>query len=324
MSSVKAAVVSGPGRTPAYGEFDAPEPREGFELVRVGASALTNVTRARASGTHYSGKAGFPFVAGVDGVGTTLDGRRVAFLLPDLPYGAMAEITRVDRSFTVPVPDGLDDVLAAALVNPGMAPIAALRERADFAPGQTVLVHGATGTTGSLAVQIAKRLGARRVIATGRNREALDRLRTVGADEVISLTEDPDTLHAGLAGEFRDGDGVDIVLDYLAGAPSERLLAILASLHRRPTTLRYILSGGAAGTPHVTIQSAWLASSRIDVRASGIGSVTFPALVRAAGEALQIAADAGLEVPHTSIPLRQVEAAWNDNHGRDRVVFTIS
>jgi NADPH:quinone reductase-like Zn-dependent oxidoreductase len=131
---------------------------------------------------------------GVDGVGRLDDGRRVYFVLPKPPLGSMSERTVVRSEQCVALPDGLDDVTAAAIANPGMSAWAALKERAELAAGETVLVNGATGTAGRLAVQIAKYMGARKVIATGRNIEALKSLAHLGADVTIPLGEDPDAL----------------------------------------------------------------------------------------------------------------------------------
>ena len=101
---MKAAVVHGPHQTPIYGEFDEPTPRDGSTIVHVAASALSNATRARASGSHYSLAGVFPLVPGVDGVGRTESGTRVGFLLPTAPFGGMAEKTLVPEALCLPVP----------------------------------------------------------------------------------------------------------------------------------------------------------------------------------------------------------------------------
>ena len=108
-------------------------------------------------------------MAGAEGVGRAADGRRVYFVLPETPFGALAEKSLVRSEHCVTVPDLLEDVTAAAIANPGMSAWAALVERARLRPGETVLINGATGTAGRLAVQLAKRLGAGRVIGTARN-----------------------------------------------------------------------------------------------------------------------------------------------------------
>jgi len=123
---VKAAVVHEAGKAPEFAEFETPVAQAGETLIAVKASALTQFTKSRASGAHYSADAVLPLIAGSDGVGVTSEGRRVYFLLPQAPFGAMAEVTRVRSAFCLPVPDGLDDITAAALANPGMSAWAAL------------------------------------------------------------------------------------------------------------------------------------------------------------------------------------------------------
>jgi NADPH:quinone reductase-like Zn-dependent oxidoreductase len=130
-------------------------------------------------------------VVGVDGVGTTHSGQRVYFCMPAAPFGGMAEKTLVPTANCVVLPEDLDDVRAAALANPGMSSVAALKTRADLRRGDTVLVNGATGAAGTLAVQLAKHLGAGKVIATGRDAAALQRVAGLGADVTISLLDDP-------------------------------------------------------------------------------------------------------------------------------------
>ncbi|MGI4830804.1 MAG: hypothetical protein ACRYFU_21820 [Janthinobacterium lividum] len=135
--------------------------------------------------SHYSSKGAFPAVAGADGVGRTRDRRRVYFVLPEAPFGALAEKCLVRSSQCVSVLDALDDSTAAAIANPGMSAWAALVERAHLQRGETVLMNGATGSAGRLAIQLAKYRGASRVVATGRNEAELQELASVGADVVI-------------------------------------------------------------------------------------------------------------------------------------------
>jgi len=318
---MKAAVVLGPNQTPIYGEFDEPTPQDGLTVVRVAASALSNATRARATGSHYSLAGGFPLVPGIDGVGRTERGERIGFLLPEAPFGGMAEKTLVRDALCMPVPDNLSDVLAAAIINPGQSPIGALRVRATLQPGEGVLVNGATGTTGQIAVQIAKHLGAGRVVATGRNSRALARLRALGADDTIDLTGDADAVRDALAAHFADG-GIDVVLDYLSGSPTEVVLGAIARGHKAAKTIRYVIAGGAAGAA-TSVPTSVLGATSLVLLGYGIGSVRMPDLVRSATEALQIAGSANLRLDLTALPLARVEEAWAADHDRSRVVFTI-
>lgn len=320
---MKAAVVLGPNQTPIYSDFASPAPRDGFESVTVSASALSNATRGRAAGAHYTSTDAFPFVPGIDGVGRTGSGQRVAFLLPEAPFGGLAEQTLVRTARCIPVPDDVTDTLAAAIINPGLSSMAALRERAALQRGETVLINGATGTAGLLAVQIAKHLGAGRVIATGRNAPALARALKLGADDTIDLSPGGQTVQDALADRFTTGDGVDVVLDYLSGAPAEAILSAIARSYKEAKPIRYVVSGGSAGRA-ITVPASTLASSPLVLMGNGIGSVRMPGLIRAAADAVQIIASAGLQIDFTEVPLPLVEEAWNRDYGRSRIVFTIS
>jgi len=185
---MKAGIITAAGNPPAYGDFREPVASEGKEIIFVRASALSQFSKSRSSGFHYSSEGVFPSVAGAEGVGQTPDGRRVYFALPEAPFGALAERSLVRSKQCVAVPDGLDDQTAAAIANPGMSAWAALVERAKLQPGETVMVNGATGSAGRLAVQLAKHLGAGKVIGTGRNEVELKELLSLGADVIIPLT----------------------------------------------------------------------------------------------------------------------------------------
>jgi len=147
---IHAAVLHGIGQTPRYEPFPAPVAGDGEAVVTVTAAALKPSDRWMANGVHYTPTA-FPQVVGLDGVGRLADGTRVAFFAPQPPYGGMAERALVRRGMWLPVPDGIDDVTAAAVTNPGMAAWKTLLWEGELAPGQTVLVLGATGTSGRIA-----------------------------------------------------------------------------------------------------------------------------------------------------------------------------
>jgi NADPH2:quinone reductase len=160
-------------------------------------------------------------VCGADGFGQLHDGARVFFGGPRRPYGAMAQRTVVRRAQCFAVPDEVDDRTAAAIPNPGVSAWLSLKHRAKLVPGETVLILGATGVTGKLAVQIAKILGAGRVIAAGRNPQALSTLPELGADATIQL----DRPAPELIETFRSqagGKGFDVIVDYLWGPPRKR------------------------------------------------------------------------------------------------------
>jgi len=118
---MKAAIITAAGQPPVYGDFQEPIASEGKIIVRVSASALSHLSKARSSGSHYSSDGVFPSVPGVDGVGRTTDGRRVYFVLPESPFGALADKSLVSLRQCIVLPDSLDDITAAAIANPGMS-----------------------------------------------------------------------------------------------------------------------------------------------------------------------------------------------------------
>jgi NADPH:quinone reductase-like Zn-dependent oxidoreductase len=315
---LKAAIVTGPGQTPGYGDFDDPAPEAGYELVTVTASALSHAAKAMAAGSHYGSAGTYPKVAGIDGTGHTTDGQRVYFSMPRVPFGAMAEKALVPAGNCVALPDDLDDVTAAAIANPGMSSVAALTARAGLRAGETVMVHGATGAAGTLAVQLARYLGAGKVIATGRDAAALERAAALGADVTISLRPDAGPVEAALAAQF-SGDGVDVVLDYLYGQRAEALLAVIGRTRAISRPVRYVVVGGVE-RQEITLPSAVLRAAPLAVMGSGIGSVPFTEFTSAANVVLRAAVPERLHIDTTTVPLAEVSQAWN-NTGKSRLVF---
>ncbi len=326
-SGMKAAVVASLGTTPIYTEFAAPAAKDGYEVVQVTASALSHLTKARAAGAHYSSDQKLPAVAGTDGVGRTQTGQRVYFVLPEAPFGAMAEQSLVKQDQCLPIPEELDDVTAAAIANPGMSVWAALMERARFTRGETVLVNGATGSSGNMAVQLAKYLGAAKVIATGRNRAELERLRGLGADVTLRFEfdlEGHDTTGSfddGLAREFRDG--VDVVIDYLWGDSALAIMQAAARHGREGREVRFVQVGSAGGIDTLPLPSAALRSSSLVLMGSGLKSVPLAKLLAGVGKVFEAVVPARLELETRVLPLSDVESTWQEAGGRPRVVYTI-
>jgi NADPH:quinone reductase-like Zn-dependent oxidoreductase len=317
---MKAAIVVEAGKTPVYDHFKEPVPAADEVRVTVSAAALSPVARSRASGMHYSSSGNVPFVVGIDGVGRLDDGRRVYFVLPKAPFGSMSEQTVVPFSQCVALPDELDDVTAAAVANPGMSSWAALRERAKLAAGEIVLVNGATGTAGRLAVQIAKYMGAKRVIATGRNMEALKELTALGADVTIPLGSTDDEFEDALQEQFHGG--IDVVLDYLWGGSAERLIIAGAKAGKETVPIRFVHIGSASAS-NITLPSAALRSSAIELMGSGIGSISVERLVRSVEDLMQAAVPAGFAIATKTFPLSDVETVWGAAANIPRPVFRI-
>ncbi|MGO8790536.1 MAG: quinone oxidoreductase family protein [Terriglobia bacterium] len=318
---MKAAIVVEAGKTPIYGDFKEPAPAEGEVTVTVSAAALSNLVKSRASGTHYSSSGQPPFVVGVDGVGRLDDGRRVYFVLPRAPFGSMAETTVIRPSQSVSLPDDLDDVTAAAIANPGMSAWAAFKERARLTAGETVLVNGATGTAGRLAVQIAKYMGARKVVATGRNAEALKALSRLGADVTIPLGDGGDAFEDALKEQF-GGDGIDVVLDYLWGQSAERIIIAGAKAGKDAVPIRFVQIGSMSASS-ITLPGAALRSSAITLMGSGLGSIPVDRLVKSIGELMQATVPGGFEIATQTFPLSEVEHVWAAANTMPRIVFQI-
>jgi NADPH:quinone reductase-like Zn-dependent oxidoreductase len=318
--TMKAAVVMGAGQTPRYADFSEPMPAAGESKIAVTAAAISQVVRSRASGQHYSSSGQFPFVAGIDGVGRLDDGRRVYFVMPRAPHGSMAERATAPSAHCLALPDELDDVAAAAIANPGMSSWAALQERARLEAGETVLVNGATGASGRLAVQIAKHLGAKKVIATGRNLEALKSVAALGADVTIPLVDDEAELEGRFTREF--AQGVDVVLDYLWGKSAERLIIAGAKAGAEAVPIRFVQIGSVSGAG-ITLASAALRSSAIVLMGSGIGSIPFDRLISAIDGLFRATVPAGFKIATNAVPLSDVEQAWTRDESAGRTVFIV-
>ncbi len=320
---MKAAIVREFGRPPEYGDFGDPRPDPGETLVSVTAAAVSPLVRARAFGAHYSSDAAPPFVPGIDGVGRTAAGQRVYFLATRPPFGSLAERSVAETRSCQPLPDDLDDTTAAAAANPGMSCWIPLTRHAPIRPGEAVLVNGATGVAGRMAIQVAKYLGARRVIATGRTESKFAALRDLGADTVLPLAQPAEALRDAVrqeAREFRIG----VVLDYLWGPSAEAILAGLGGPEapRGPERVRYIQIGNLAG-PTITLASSLLRSSGVEILGSGIGSSSRAELATGIGEFLGVYIRAGFRISVTVRPLSEIEPGWAEGPGDRRPVFTV-
>ncbi len=314
---MKAAVVFDLNEGPIWADFSEPQPAAGYTLIDVRAAAISHVVKGRASGRHYSFDGTLPFVVGIDGVGMTSDGQRVYFAFPSAPFGSMAQRAPVALQNCLPLPDALDDISAAAMANPGMSAWAALVKRAQFQAGETVLINGATGSAGQLAVQIARYLGAKKIIATGRNTQALAAL---AADECIDLTADEQTLNAQFAAA--SAGQIDVVVDYLWGRSAELLLPMLAKYTPGDKPVRYVQVGSLAGAD-IALNGAVLRAAPLQLMGSGIGSLSMPQLLAATGEMLQAAVPGHFTIATTPLPLRDVAAAWPRDNSQKRTVFTL-
>ena len=316
-----AAVLHTIGAVPRYDEF--PEPvaqKDGEVIVHVHAASLKAVDKQLAGGSHYASRGELPRVCGTDGVGHLEDGQRVFFGGPRPPYGAMAERTVVPRAFTFGVPENVNDETAAALPNPGISAWLSLTYRARLAQGENVLILGATGVTGKLAVKIAKLLGAGRVVAAGRNQQALQTLRELGADATIPLTLPGNELSEAFAREAGER-GFQVVIDYVWGQPVETFLAALTrgefAAIQAETRLVQV---GESAAPTITLPAAVLRSTALTI----MGTAGIPpreVLVEAFQRVMEYAATGELQIDTTRVPLAEVENAWQREQPGRRLVL---
>ena len=321
LCSVNAAVLHGLGRTPRFEQFPDPTPGNNEVIVEVRAAALKSVDKQQANGSHYASPREFPAICGLDGVGHLADGSRVFFGGPRRPYGAMAERTVAPRAFCFPIPEVVDDLTAAALPNPGVSAWLSLSTRAKLARGETVLILGATGVIGKLTVQIAKLLGAGRVIAAGRNQRVLDALHGLGADVTVQLDKPDQELSEIFAREL--GGGVQVIIDYLWGHPTEVLLAALTRREFAAITseTRLVQAGESAG-PTISLPAAVLRSTALTI----LGTAGIPSrdvLTNAFDEVMARAARGELRIDTEAVPLRDIGDAWQRDVQSGRRIVVI-
>jgi NADPH:quinone reductase-like Zn-dependent oxidoreductase len=317
---MQAALVTSFDRPPQYTVVDDPVATAPDEiLVDVRAAGLHPRVRSGASGSHYASSTALPLIPGVDGTGVLADGRRVYFAALDSAHGTMADRTVIRSRAYIPLPDTADEVTVAAAVNPAMSSWVPLRRRAPLQPGQRVLVLGATGSAGQMAVQIAKRLGAGWVAAAGRDPERLAALPAFGADAVISLTGSDAEVAAEMQKNVAD---IDMVIDYLWGAPAQRILPAMLAARSEPDQPLTWLHIGAMGGPESSVPSVALRSHNLTILGSGQGSVSTAEFVKEIAALIDEIAAGALTIDALPVPLSDVEATWNSPVSRTRrVVF---
>ncbi|MCG8276945.1 zinc-binding alcohol dehydrogenase family protein [Stenotrophomonas sp. NLF4-10] len=314
---MKAAVVTSFNQPPHYGDFPDPTPNGPEEmLVEVLAVGLHHLTRGRASGVHYSSTGGFPLVAGVDGVGRDADGKLRYFAQSPGQIGTMADKTVIELDHSIELPSDSDPVTVAGAMNPAMASWLALRCRVPFQRGQKVLILGATGSSGSMAVQIARHLGASQVIAAGRDEQRLAKLPALGATEIVTLKD------AQLGGGAVACE-VDVVLDFLWGESSVRVMeTVLRQRTDRSRPLTWIHVGSMAGEV-AAIPGAFLRSANLQIVGSGHGSVSGRDILMELPALVKEIARGTFRIDVKATPLRDVEQVWSEaSHTGERIVFT--
>lgn len=323
---MKAAVIDALGNTPVYSDYPNPVPAKEDQLIlNMKAASVKNLDKLRASGKHYASYTELPAVVGIDGVGALEDGTLV---YAQGISGMLAEQALIAKGQYVVLPEGLDVIQAAALPNAVIGAAMALRFRAKMQKGAVVLINGATGVTGQLAVQLAKYDGASRIIATGRNEAALEQLKKRGADEVISLL-DPDEQIISKLKTLHQETPINCVIDYLWGKPVELIISALKGGGIKTFTpqVKIVTVGSMAGET-IGLDSGTLRSSAIELLGSGLGSLSKADLqaffTEVLPEIFQLAASGILYLDTRVMPLSDIEKAWNmELNGGARLVISV-
>ena len=317
-----AAVLHAIGSAPRCEEFSEPvvSDNDGEAIVRVHGASLKPIDKQLAGGSHYASRRELPCVCGSDGVGHLSDGQRVFFGGPRPPYGAMAQRTVVPRALTFPILENVNDETGAALPNPGVSAWLSLAYRAKLVRRENVLILGATGVTGKLAVKIAKLLGAARVVAAGRNQQALSTLHHLGADATISLALPEAELSEAFLREAGQS-GFQVVIDYVWGRPTE---AFLAAITRREFAAikseTRLVQVGESAAPAITLQAAVLRSTALTI----LGTAGIPprnVLLEAFQQVMAHAAKGELHIETERVPLADIEKAWQRDQPSRRLVI---
>lgn len=298
---MRALSVPGWGAAPVVNEIADPTPGPGRALVRMRAAGLNHADIAIASGRFYLAPPEPPFVVGVECMGEVISSATVpagsrVWCLPIT--GGFAEVVSAPEASLVPVPDGLDDPLAAALGVAGLAGWMPVRERGRLSPGETVIVLGASGVVGQVAVQAARMGGARWVVAVARSASGRERALVLGAD--VALPTGP-----GLAEALREacGEGADLVVDTLWGDSAAAAIAALGRGGR-------LVQVGSAESASMEVVAGPLRGGRIDLLGFSV-LVEDPSEVRRAyGELAELAARGEVALDIEAVPLAEAPAAW--------------
>ena len=316
---MKAAVLQQEGTVPKYADFPEPVPENDEQiLVTVKAVSISHYDIQRASGNHYKHYSHFPVVVGLDGIGVLENGKLIH---ATGITGMMGEKALVRRNAWTVLPDDIDLAVAAGLPNALVGAGVPLIQRAKIQPNQTVLINGATGLTGKVAVQLARHYNAKNVIGIGRNPENLASLKTLGANEVVSLKQSEASFIQQIK-EINERTPIDIIIDYLWGHPVEMILTAFQHTAYHPVKL--VTVGQMAGSD-IILPSAFLRSSPIELLGSGIGSFSRSELTdymkNILPEMFKMAVEDKLNIEVEKISLKEIESNWRKESGKALVVI---
>ena len=293
---MRAARVTELGKPPEPAEI------ENGGSLEIAAVALNPLDLAVAAGRFYGGHPPLPYVPGCEAVGRR-DGRRV-YVFGDgrgtVKDGFLQERADHPSELESPVPDGLDDAVAAACGIAGLAGWIPVATRAPVRRDDRVLVLGATGTAGSVAVQGARVLGAERIVAAGRDPARLERARKLGADATVSLEGED------LAGRLREacgGDGPTLVVDPLWAGP------VAAAVDAAAPGARIVHLGQSAG-PEATLPSSLVRGKQLSILGHSNFALSPEERAQAYRELTGHVAAGRITVDVETFPLEKVADAW--------------
>ncbi|CAO3693890.1 unnamed protein product [Umbelopsis ramanniana] len=306
--TVKAAVVTAFNSPPSYQDIEIADPSENQVQIKVLATGLHQLVKARASGAHYSSNIKLPLIPGVDGVGELPDGELKYFMtFNPTSTGSFAEYANVAKDDLLPVPKGADPAVVGGLLNPAMSSWLALRNRVELKKDFTVLILGVTGASGQLAVQIARLLGASRIVGAGRNQKALNDLLANGLDAAITLSDDQTENDKAFA---KEAANIDIVLDYLYGPVAEVAIRAIITQREVPShRLDWVQIGSMAGQ-NISLPANALRAANFYISGSGLGSISMPDFRRELTELIKHLASGRLTGAVDPKSLQDITTAW--------------
>jgi len=299
---MRAAVIERHGEPPVVRELPEPAADKG-SVVEVIAAALNPADLSIASGKFYTGPPPLPYVPGGEGVGRLLQngttGPRV-FFRAAFPNGSLAERAIVSGGQTIAIPDGVPDGLAASLGTPGIAAYLALTRRAQLKAGETVLILAASGVLGAIAVQVARLLGAGRIVAGARDDQGLARSKELGAHATVDLKQTD-----GLTERIRDASGaqLNVVIDPLWGVPGVAALEAMSPFGR-------FVQLGASASAEAVVKSGVVRGRYLSILGHSNFSLPWEDLAAAYRALIDYAAAGKLTVEVEVLPLEAAAEAW--------------
>ncbi|MFC6254103.1 zinc-binding alcohol dehydrogenase family protein [Secundilactobacillus hailunensis] len=313
---MKAAIVTDFKQAPVFQKVALPEPNNDEVKLRVLAASVNQRVLMQANGSHYTSDQQLPLIPGVDGAGETADGQKVYFVATHPGFGTLAEETLVDHRAILPLADDVDPAVVAATVNPALSSYMAIKGRlgVDAIQGKKVMILGATGNAGKLAVTISRHFGAQTIIAIGRNEQALAETITLGADQTINLQA------SDLKAQLADISDVDVVLDYLWGDVTKQvMMGIITQRTDHAQALKWVEIGSLAGGDFA-LPSAALRSTNLTLLGSGQGSLSMLTMLKEMPGLLKLISNKILQVPVTRLTLSTVHENW-PSKTTNRIVF---